>query len=276
MTYELTNNQSAWEGFITLTEKVPGITTQVQVALPQNSRQVIHIPYHLTVKADLRIHIGAEVSPEQELRLPITPVTNNRVCAYVGHSVAVTPPTFSKCAHFIHLESITELPETPMAWDTVDVLILNDINSNRLSPAQIEGMLAWVAQGGHLVAGGSQSLDLTLQALPSVLRIAKPGSTQIVERVESLSSAGENMSITPLWLTDGAYSLLEQENSVYAARKKVGQGTVDILGWDPMLMRASDWLQELWQDDHVPATATHMLDQTGISANLGPSRFELE
>ena len=125
--------------------------------------------------ADLTFTLADLNSQSADIKLPINALSSERVCAYVGPRSSPLPARLANCGTLLQLQTLTELPETPMVWDSVDVLIINGISTSTLTAKTSEAMLAWVASGGHLVISGGLTLGLTTEHLPPLLAIADPG-----------------------------------------------------------------------------------------------------
>ncbi|MFQ5613469.1 MAG: hypothetical protein ACE5H9_15195 [Anaerolineae bacterium] len=67
-----------------------------------------------------------------------------------------------------HLD-LEDLPPLPQAWAGLDMLVVNDVDTSRLTPAQQEALANWVSFGGRLVVGGGPGAAQTIAGLKSLL-----------------------------------------------------------------------------------------------------------
>ena len=65
--------------------------------------------------------------------------------------------------------ALADIPERSEGLGSYDLLVFNDVDTSRLTPAQAEALAGWVYQGGQLVIGGGTSTALTLSGLPAAL-----------------------------------------------------------------------------------------------------------
>jgi hypothetical protein len=62
-----------------------------------------------------------------------------------------------------------ELPATLQGWSALDMLIVNDVDTSLLSPAQRQALAHWVSLGGRLVVGGGPNAAQTMAGLTDLL-----------------------------------------------------------------------------------------------------------
>jgi hypothetical protein len=276
VTYRLNNEGEAWDGTITIYDAANKITYQTPVSLPQHSRKIFRVPLLSSNGFDLTSSIQDELNKGPVISLPFTPVNSSRVCAYIGTSQFTPSNKLPYCPTSLYLQTLDELPETPMVWDSVDVLIINGINTNTLTDKQGAAMVAWVGSGGHLIISGGLVLNLTLTHLPAELKIANVGPVSIGHSNPEVATSPLEIASAQLSLTPGVIPLYQDGNLILAARKFIGQGSVDIIGWDVTQTSNLTWLGDLWLNDPVPATALEIFGERSTSAQIGPSVYELE
>ena len=71
-------------------------------------------------------------------------------------------------------------PDRVEAWDAVDRIVWQDVDSERLSPAQLAALRGWVASGGRLVIAGGTAGPGRLSAFPDQLLPYRPVATMDV------------------------------------------------------------------------------------------------
>ncbi len=70
-----------------------------------------------------------------------------------------------------------DLPERVEAWGGLDRLVWQDLDSNRLTPGQLQSLRGWVAGGGRLVIVGGTAGPSSLSAFPDDLLPYRPTAT---------------------------------------------------------------------------------------------------
>jgi hypothetical protein len=156
-----------------------------------------------------------------------------------------------------------DLPERIQAWSALDRLVWQDVDAASLTPAQLACLRGWLAAGGRLVivggTAGADSLtgfpdellpfrpDAILDIDPSVLRPVLGGvPTGAVTLTSYAGDAG------------AGHVLATSGDRVIAAERKIGSGSVTLLGFDPTtswLADGDDWDTPLWRKLLPPRTA---------------------
>jgi len=62
-----------------------------------------------------------------------------------------------------------ELPTHPTAWNGLDLLVFNDVDTSRLTAGQQEALDSWLRNGGRLMVGGGPNAAQTLAGLSGLL-----------------------------------------------------------------------------------------------------------
>jgi len=144
---------------------------------------------------------------------------------------------------------LESLPPDPLAWEGLDVLVLNDVVTTALDEEQRQALETWVAHGGHLVVGGGAGAAGTAAGLDGLLPVSV-GGTRSVEDLWALGDllgayvAPGPYAIAEVTLRDGE-ALVEQEGAVLVARRAYGEGSVSFLAFDAGMNPFVDW------DDNV-------------------------
>ncbi|MEA2675392.1 MAG: hypothetical protein QOI92_2584, partial [Chloroflexota bacterium] len=134
--------------------------------------------------------------------------------------------------------TVADLPERAEGWAVLDRLVWQDVDSNQLTPLQLDALRRWIAAGGRLViVGGSAGIG-TLSAFPDDLLPYRPTATLDLDPVQLISLTGP--------LPDGAATLPAMGGSLahgralassgdrtVAAELAYGSGRVTLLGFDP-------------------------------------------
>jgi hypothetical protein len=146
------------------------------------------------------------------------------------------------------------LPDTPPAWNSLDVLIIHDSDSGQFSPVQRQALAGWIQSGGQLVVAGGPGWQPTSSGLADWLPVTPHG----VENVNNLSALSQQTGIPfdqsgPYLVTNSSLRqgelLWHQGGLPLLARRDWGQGGVYFLALDPTLDPLRGWAGQpiLWQ-----------------------------
>jgi len=147
----------------------------------------------------------------------------------------------------------TDLPAIGEAWNALDVLVISDADTGKLSPDQRTALAQWVAQGGRLILCGGTNYQRTLAGVADLSPI-------IPDRAANASLAGLGAAVgapldaqqeTPIALgrlVDGAKILIRDQAGPLIAYQQIGAGRVDFLAADPALEPLRSWaaMPGLW------------------------------
>jgi hypothetical protein len=265
-TITLRNEGADWSGTLAYHDDDQELTYHIAVVLPAHSHKQYRLP--LFAKGSYRnaLTLVSDAGVEaQRTSLEIENVnTNQRLCAVVGAPAA---RALESCDLKLWLEDAAALPETAMAWDTVDVVLLNGTPAAELTPLQQQALLAWVGAGGYLVAGGGGALPQVLESLPPKLQVATATDAQVLTLTfegddAGAVSAGE-VAVTTLAPRGNAKPVQHATSgAITAVSQAVGTGHVDIVGWDLTLPASSVWLAARWANAPTPALHSPITNQT--------------
>ncbi|MEA3396798.1 MAG: hypothetical protein U9R05_04995, partial [Chloroflexota bacterium] len=254
----LTNEGSAWEGALQISDPANEVDYRLPLLLPAHSRKQYRLPLFVSGRGALRIALVQEGQDEHQKMLRHIPVENTeRVCVIVDASGVLPLGASEGCAHFFLLQEVEGLPETPMAWDAVDVLLVNGTSTAALTAAQRDALLAWVGAGGHLIVGGGAALPQALAGLPETLQIA------------SLSAPGAS-TLRP---APGAEITSRSLQGAVVVGKELGVGRVEVVGWDLANSQYLLRFTSLWAGDAIPAVS--LLSSGGALASAAPNHNTL-
>jgi len=147
-----------------------------------------------------------------------------------------------------------DLPERVEAWGALDRVVWQDIDADRLSPAQLEALRGWVAGGGRLVIAGGTTGPKALAGFPDSLLPYRPLTTTDVPPRSLSGILGDippgatELPALSGELIDGR-SLATVGGRVVAAERAYGSGQVTLLGFDPTAAWIVDskTAQSLWR-----------------------------
>ena len=136
--------------------------------------------------------------------------------------------------------ALADIPERSEALASFDLLVFNDIDTSRMTPAQAEALAGWVYQGGQLVIGGGTGAAVTLSGLPTaLLPIVLDGQGEV--QAEELGSLVEYAGGSAIRTTGTfvcalvtpaaqAHILAPGSRSPLVVEGGYGEGRVDFIG----------------------------------------------
>lgn len=139
---------------------------------------------------------------------------------------------------------ISELPERYEGLRSLDLLVINDLDTSSLTPKQINALQTWVSQGGRLVVGGGAGAQRTLSGLPESLLPFSPDRSVELDDVSSLEdfAQSEDQSISPIRVpgpfltvvdnTTPANALVTQGEVPLVHEWPLGEGYVNFVALD--------------------------------------------
>lgn len=150
--------------------------------------------------------------------------------------------------------TLADLPETAPAWQALDVLILNDVDTAQLTTNQRAALIAWVNTGGQLVVTGGPGWQSTTSAVADLLPVTISGDESVADLPQLSQDAGEPFRdpgpyiVTTSSLRRGEL-LYRQDSLPLLAYQKTGRGGVFFLALDPKLAPLRGWngSQTLWR-----------------------------
>ncbi len=139
-----------------------------------------------------------------------------------------------------------DLPPLGTAWQSLDVLIVSDVDTGALTPEQRAALAGWVADGGRLIVAGGPSWQKTSAGLRDLLPLA-PASTITLEDPAAFGAYAA--SVPPVGsvvaavgaTTSGAVTLLKAGDTPLVTVRRSGFGNVTFLAADPSLVPFKGW-----------------------------------
>jgi hypothetical protein len=147
-----------------------------------------------------------------------------------------------------------DLPPQGRAWESLDALVLNDVDTSVFTAEQREALSAWAAFGGHLVVTGGLNAVQTAAGVSDLLPVTVTGT----HTMNSVSALGEYAGI-PLedsgptvvancQVREGRV-LVAQGDRPLVVRRHLGSGRVTYLALDLTTAPLQAWLgnEALWE-----------------------------
>ena len=151
--------------------------------------------------------------------------------------------------------ALEDLPPANMAWHSLDVLVVSDVDTGALTPEQRASLAGWVAAGGRLVVAGGPAWQKTAAGLGEILPLV-PNGTQTLPDLAPLGAfaaasvpAGSSVVATGP-MSEDAVVLASAGDTPLIAARRLGFGQVVFLGADPAFdpLRGWDGLEGLFRN----------------------------
>lgn len=189
-----------------------------------------------------------EILPRDQLYVLVTQST--------AGAVDLTGLTVGGYQAFQAFWTTDNVPDKAWALDSVDMMMFSDVDTGTLSPAQREAVRQWIISGGHLIVTGGGTWQATSAGVEDLIPLQPTSSTTIDDVTPLALLAGQHdtqldgqIIIAEGTLIDAARVLAETEaGQPLAARRQLGNGTVDYLAVDPAVQPLRNWidLPEMW------------------------------
>lgn len=151
--------------------------------------------------------------------------------------------------------SAHQIPEQAEALESLDLMLLVNVDSESFSSAQRRAIGRWVEHGGHLIVAGGATAGNTAAALLDLLPVELDGSRALDDASALARFTGDGQSrlsqrtisavATP---RDKSEVLVMGADGPLLVRRYLGAGLVDFLALDPSLEPLASWdgLPDLW------------------------------
>jgi hypothetical protein len=139
------------------------------------------------------------------------------------------------------------LPDASAGWDAVDLAVIRDTSFHRLRSSQVEALRSWVADGGILVlAGGTAIPQVASPGLDALSPVAVTGLAELtglpsLARLARTQAPRGRLVIATALARAGAAVLASEGDLPIVATRRLGDGTVAFLAFDPADRLMSEW-----------------------------------
>lgn len=231
-----------------------GITsTTTDVQLPTSSRKVFFV--YIFADGSLRDFAVSVLEGDkvlQKVKLSANCFTGNILLVGV---VSDTPAAFDGLSDITPLKGtvrvaqlrITDLPERSQAWESLDALVISNVDTDALTAPQLQALESWLGLGGKLLVTGGSQWQRTTAGLNEFLPV-EIRSTRNVTRLSSLSTYFKDQSLLEAGtiisvgtMRERAQALVEQDGIPILAQRTVGAGAVYYLAADPSASPLLRW-----------------------------------
>ena len=163
---------------------------------------------------------------------------------YINKVTIKNPGSFS--TKNIKLDE-NNFPENIEALKTFNVVVVNNYDTSRLSPAQYRTLKKWVAEGGMLIIGTGPSQNKTLAVFKDDFITGEVGEVSI-RRTSSLnemagSKTEEEMDLSVLDITmDNSIPVMKDDGFVLLQKIEIGKGVIGVASFDFGMEPLSTWI----------------------------------
>jgi hypothetical protein len=231
------------------------------ISLPINSRKelFIYVYYPQSGAANLKVDL---VSNKKTVTSTNARVSNIAPQSLVIGLMTNTPSNYNSLSQITSQNGITRLvkmepaalPDKAQGLETLDAIIVSDIDTGVLSYSQQKALELWIAKGGTLITIGGPKWQATVQGLQDLLPIQVSGTANVTaapdisifnstssfgridpfpEEVETTLATGKPANEVQILATQGDLPLVLE--------RKMGNGKSVFLAADPGLEPYKNW-----------------------------------
>ena len=261
----VSNDGPAITGELRVRTQVRGVTFAAPIELPTQSRKQVTLyltldSYERGVQVDLLHNNILVAQAGSAIRLVQKPDVLYGVVteATVGVVNLDWVRPFVGEAYQSNL-SIEQIPTQAEALRALDVLLFDDADTGRLTPAQRQALADWVLTGGHLIVTGGAAWQRTVAGVADLLPVEIDGTATVADLNPLAAYLGRDATLSPTAtiVTTGTakptaevlFALTLPDQSLpLLVRNRHGQGVVDYIGADPMTEPLASWpyISALW------------------------------
>ena len=164
-------------------------------------------------------------------------------------SPAIQPSTTAS-ASVLHI-ALSDIPTLSNALDSLDVILIDDVDTGLLTTAQRESLAMWVGRGGMLIGlgrpGGAGALTGVSDLLPVTLGnpVTLSGLAGLGDLVVTPITPTGQVLVPSATLRDlpdlSARSLASQDGTSLVAMRDLGEGQVAYVGLSPAVAPLKGW-----------------------------------
>lgn len=255
---------------VTVENNGPDVSGSLEIDNPRgftNSETLFARSLDLSTQSrrELFLHVAPE-SPANSIKVALRSEgqelksLNARVTALAAGSLlygvlAGSPSSFNQLLQITPVSGspylaqldLADLPPQPFAWQSLDVLVLSDVDTGALTAEQRDALANWVASGGQLMVMGGPAWQKTAAGVQGLLPLV-PNAARTVTDLSALATfAGvaeapaEEALIATGDLTPEAVTLLEMDGAPIIAARRMGFGQVVYFAADPAFAPLKGW-----------------------------------
>jgi hypothetical protein len=223
------------------------------ISLPTGSDKRVMLYVHvLPFAGDLTMQLVSDetvlatVNTNQLTMTPADDLLYGVVTADPGGLAFLETVTGGRSGADVAFLDLADLPDVSIAWRALDVLVLDDVDTSRLTAGQLTALRAWIENGGQLVVTGGPGGPKTAAAVADLLPVTV-GGVESVDDLPALSAFGGAPFVAPgpYTLTGSSLRagelLIHQDGLPLLAHTSLGRGGITFLALDPKLAPLAGW-----------------------------------
>lgn len=171
-----------------LTATIPGSASRTRLAVelpPGAQKQVTLYVAMLAETASVAFTLAADSGALAQTEVPVRLRRGERLFAITAEQTPALALPRRQDLTTLPLLALdlppAQLPDRTAGLSNLQLLLLNDIATANLTPAQGQALTGWVARGGHLIIGGGSGAQRTIDGLPPELLPATLGTAQTLD-----------------------------------------------------------------------------------------------
>lgn len=225
-----------------------------EISLPSGARKALtlYVPtsgFQSSVKVEVQ-RAGGQVIAEATALIDDVDMDDLLVAVWASNEAGFTPiadvrPVYG--ATILASLDAERVPAMFQALQSVDVLIVADVDTAELTDAQVLALEAWVAAGGRLIVATGPGWQKTSAGLAGLLPADVRGEAGLLSidslvALSTVSSEPEGMALlADLAPYARSQVLARSGDHPLIVGRRLGYGDVYVLAFDPGLAPLSDW-----------------------------------
>ena len=246
-------------------------TAPVELPAGSHKRLLVYVlPNNFTRQLSVELVSGDQLLASQ--RVNVHP--NPNVTYLVGFAApergalaqiaTIKPPGLERTKVLVDF-SLAELPDKSEGLRSFDLLVINNLDTSKLTSEQAQALESWVAQGGRLLIGGGAGAQINTAGLTTVLFPAEIQATTEITTLPSLEEyVGKDKPIRVPGPFIGAQTksttgqvIIQQDQIALLTEWTIGKGVIDFIALDPAVAPFDSWngTASFWQNLLAPSAA---------------------
>ena len=220
--------------------------------LPNNFSRVLDV--QLASAEKLLVSQQVQVRPQANISYFVGFISAQRGALSLMNGVTLPGQERAKVLVDIALD---EMPERLEGLKSFNTLVINDVDTSKMTTAQAAALQSWVEQGGRLVIGGGPGAQRTFAGLPQALQPVQLQGTQemqagdladLVRFAETDPLRVPGPFVLAMAKANGGRMLAGKEGLPLIVERSVNKGTVDFVALDLSAAPFEGWsgTQAFW------------------------------
>lgn len=229
-------------------------STSMNIELPATSRKefflYIYFPQEYTQQWNVTLLANRKVL--KKVNLAVNCLSAENMIFGVLADVPSTYDTLNDIKPingFVRIAQLgtSDLPDRAQAWDSLDALIVSNVDTGTLTPGQKQALESWVAAGGKLLIVGGVNWQSTVAGLKDLMPVRLTATrhvsslSQLQDYVKDQTPLDSEAILATGQLQAETQVLVQQEGVPLIVQKTVGFGSVYFVAADPALQPLSGW-----------------------------------